>query len=249
MPTDRHAKPIDECMEKASAALITTDYFEAERLGLRALGLARSAGDFERMARICMPLLEARRQKRQAAESAGRVIVVTAVPARTLPREAGCYFFVPPLIALEARNFREQADRKRVPAFVLCREPMTRAGKWPVAAVGESRLVGGLTVRAQVDPPSAVRFTGEGPTRDDSAAPPSLEWFCAAGEALGDAAIAAINPKLPAVFRVEHLLGALDALPDHEKLHQRLEEACRAAVVEPPPVTTLPREWAEIDYQ
>jgi len=249
MPVDRQAKLIDECMEKASSALVATDYFEAERLCLRALGTAHTARDYERMARICMPLLEARRQKRQAAESSGRVIVVTHTPAKTLPREPACFLFQPPMIAAEARSFREQADRKQVPVFVLCREPMTRAGKWPIAAVGESRLIGGLTLRAQVDPPVGVVFTGEGPTRDNSRESLSVEWFCSAAEAVGDAAIAGINPKIPAAFRAEHLLAALGALPDHEKLHQRLEDACRAAAVEPPPVTTLPREWAELDYQ
>ena len=249
MPADRQAKSIDESMEKASIALVATDYFEAERLCLRALATARAAGDFERMARICLPLLEARRQKRQAAESSGRIIVIGDSPVRFTPREPACFLFRPPLIAVEARAFHEQADRKRVPAFVLCREPMTRAGKWPIAAVGESRLVGMTTVRAQVDPPAGVTFTGEGSTRDNSMDAPSLEWFCAAGEALGDSAIAAVNPKLPAAFRVEHLLAAVDAVPHHEKLHQRLEDTCRSAAVEPPPVTTLPREWAELDYQ
>lgn len=242
-------KSIDEMMERASVALVSTDYFDAEKLCLKALTGARAIGDFERMARVCMPLLEARRQKRQAAESSGRVTVVTAVPGRGLPKGPGCFFFQPPLIAVEARTFREQADRRGVPAFVLCREPITRAGKWPIAAVGESRLVGMVTVRVQVDPPAGVSFTGEGPTRDNSGdAAPSIEWFCAAGEALGDAAIAKANPKLPAAFRVDDLIAALDAFPDHEKLHQRLEETCRAAALEPVPESGLPREWAELDY-
>lgn len=249
MPADRQARSIDELMDKASAALVGTDYFEAERLCLRALGSAHAARDYERAARICMPLLESRRQKRLIAEGSGRVVVVAQDPPATLPREPACYLFQPPLIAAEARAFRERADRKRVACFVLCREPMTRAGLWPIAAVGASRLIGGLTLRAQVAPPAGVVFTGLGPTRDNASAPPSVEWFCAAGEAVGDAAIARINPRLPAAFRVEHLLAALDALPDHERLHQRLEEACRAAAIEPPPVTTLPREWAELDYQ
>lgn len=243
------ASPIDDLMDRASLALAQADYFQSERLCVRALGAARAAGDFERMARICLPLLEARRQKRQLAESGGRVIVVSAVPGRSLPAEPACYLFRPPTIALEARAFREQADRRAVPALVLCREPMTRAGKWPIAAVGESRLIGMTTVRVQVDPPAGVSFTGEGPTRDGPELTPSVEWFTAAAEALGDGAIAKVNPKLPAAFRVDDLMAALDAFPDHEKLHQRLEETCRQAALEPPPTTTLPREWIDSDYR
>jgi len=249
MPVRSHTRNIDASMEKASRALVATDYFEAEALCLRALAEARRTSDFERMARICLPLLEARRQKRQAAESSCAVVVQSEPPGRNPPPAPACLLFQPPMIALEARSFREKAVRKRIPVFVLCREPMTRAGKWPVAAVAESRLIGGVTVRAQVEPPPGVAFTGEGPTRDDSRSAPCLAWFCAAAEALGDAAIAGINPKLPAAFRVDHLLAAIDAVPDHEKLHQRLEETCRAAAAEPPPVTTLPRAWAELDYQ
>ncbi|MFN3311207.1 MAG: ABC transporter permease, partial [Thermomonas sp.] len=43
------------------------DYFAAERLCLEALELAHKACDYERMARICLPLQEARRQKRDLA--------------------------------------------------------------------------------------------------------------------------------------------------------------------------------------
>lgn len=83
---------------------------------------------------------------------------------------------------------------------------------------------------------------------DTGSEPPTVEWFCRAGEALGDAAIAKVNPKMPAVFRVDMLLEFLDAFPDHEKLHQRLEEAARAAVCEPMPTTSLPRPWVEERY-
>lgn len=226
--------PIDELMERASAALASTGYFEAEKLCLKALKSARATDDFERMARICLPLQEARRQIRQLAESEGfRCVVDSALLSRG-PKVAGCYLVEPPMIGLDARAFRELSRRKKVPVLVLAREPVTKAGTWPIVGVGESRQVGMLSVRAYVEP---ARGT------------PSAAWVCAAEEALGDAAIARVNPRLPAAFRVDQLLDLLDACPDHEKLHQRLEETCRVAATEPLPQTTLPRAWIDEKYK
>src|SRR5689334_10244420 len=62
---------IDRMMERASTALEAMRYFEAERLASTALRRAHAAADFERMARILLPLQEARRQKRQLAVDSG----------------------------------------------------------------------------------------------------------------------------------------------------------------------------------
>jgi hypothetical protein len=62
---------VEELMERASGALGRMEYFQAEELSLKALLRARGRDDFERMARICMPLQEARRQIRQIALDAG----------------------------------------------------------------------------------------------------------------------------------------------------------------------------------
>ena len=58
---------IDHLMEQATDALTGTRYFECERLALEAMTLAHSARDFDRMARIVMPLQESRRLRRQLA--------------------------------------------------------------------------------------------------------------------------------------------------------------------------------------
>jgi hypothetical protein len=71
-------------------------------------------------------------------------------------------------------------------------------------------------------------------TRDTNTAVPGPEWFQSAGEALGDAAIARVKAELPASWRVDELMLYLEAIPDHEKLHQRLAEACRDAAREGP---------------
>jgi len=57
---------------------------------------------------------------------------------------------------------------------------------------------------------------------------PSLGWMLAAGEALGDAAIAQVTATDP-LLRVEQLSLRLAAHSDHEKLHQALREACERA--------------------
>jgi len=68
------AERIDEMMERASQSRVERDYLACERLSVEALRLAREAGDFERLARITLPLQEARRQRRQIAEDAGAVV-------------------------------------------------------------------------------------------------------------------------------------------------------------------------------
>lgn len=216
-------------MDRASLALVDTRYFECERLSLRAMGLARGRRDYARMARICLPLLEARRQKRQLAIDEGRVAYVStrAVLRRAVLRP-GVYLVRPPLVGVDGRALRRLADRLRTPAVVLTCEPPTPAGSWPVVAVGavsvRPRETRAMTVRTHVPSPGAD--------------PPGPDWIMLASEMLGDEAIGRVRPEDPAGHRVDDLLEFLEAHPDHEKLHQRLEEACRAAEFEPPAART-----------
>jgi len=223
--------PIDRLMERASRALVKTRYFEAERFSRDALRKAYEAANFERMARIILPLQEARRQKRQLAVDSGRCVVLgdsgllMAMAQNILP---GCYLLQPPLIGLDARNFRDEADGHGVPTLVLCREPMTRENKWPLVATGQ------VSIRTRVDPPHGLQRIEKGITKDgyDGNPPPDAMWFERAAEALGDAAIAKLPMDGPATWRVDDLMEMLNVHPDHEKLHQRLEEACRLAAAE-----------------
>lgn len=232
---------IDELMEQASEALASMEYFRAESAGLRALEAARRLGDFERMARIVLPIQEARRQKRQLARDSGVRLVIDAVPRRWNELRAGFYLVQPPLLGIDARTIRETADRRQIPMFVVCREPMTRAGKWPIVGVSGVRETtptptGMVTVRAQVDPPAGVVPTEGSKTRDQGTIVPDAAWFEAAGEALGDAAIARIDSADHPHHRVDELVECLDAFPDHEKLHQKLESACKEAMGAAPPL-------------
>jgi hypothetical protein len=224
------AARIDQRMEKATRALTTGEYFAAETQALAALEAARRIEDWDRMARVCMPLQESRRLKRQLAMDAGLRLVVRDQPRRAPDLRAGMRLVEPPCIGLDGRRLRETADKKKSPMIVLAREPAVktgpRAGLWPIVGVtGERESIGGptgrLSVRAYVHPPA-----GE---------VPDLTWFLSTGEALGDAALARIDPKDPAQWRVDDLLEMLDAVPDHEKLHQALAAACREAITAPAP--------------
>jgi hypothetical protein len=204
---------IDRLMEKASEALEGTKYFECERLCLDALEMAHASADYERMARIILPLQEARRQKRLAAVDAKKLFILEEPIGEDERVEAGCYLLQPPLVGADGRDLRERADREEVPVFVLVREPKTRIGQWPLV------MIGPVTVRTRVKPPK----------NEDR---PDLTWFLSAGEAIGDSAISQVNPEATPTQRVGELYDRLGTITEHEKLHQSLEEASRHAAAE-----------------
>lgn len=239
--------PIDRLMERASRALVGMQYFEAERFCKDALRRAHEAADYERMARICMPLQEARRQKRQLAVDSGFVMVFSdARQLRSVGHDImpGCYLLQPPLLGVDARNLRDEADSIGVPVFVVCREPLTKEGKWPVVSIGR------VSVRTRVDPPVPLMRDDKSVTRDAYVGIPlpSTRWFEAAAEALGDWAISKLKFDEPAAWRVDDLMSYLEAHPDHEKLHQRLEEACRQAMTEELPEGQRHRPMGDDPY-
>jgi hypothetical protein len=252
VPADPALPGIDDVMDRASAALLAADYFACEALCVQALHAAHRARAFERMARILMPLQESRRQRRHEAVDSGRVILVkdprppasTSTGGRSSRSQAagdpwppGCYLVCPPLVGVQARDIREALLRTQVPAMVLCREPTTSAGLWPVVAVGPASDATPMppVVRVRLAPPKVLSPEGA----------PDPGWMLAAQEALGDAALAKVNPAWPADHRVEDLLEWLDAIPDHEKLAQALEATCREAAMAPP--SRLPRRRGKDD--
>lgn len=256
-PPPASAGRIDSIMEDASAALVQRKYFAVERLCTEALRASIAGEDFERAARICMPLLEARRLKRQLAIDSGRIEVLSEPVVEGMTIHPGCYIVCPPRVGAEARNIRQLADAAEIPVVVIAREPATRAGLCPVVAVGP------VTVRAFVaEPaPATAKPAAKGRKGAKAAAatarstpesifgawaPPPIEWVLAASEALGDAAIAqSVAPT--AADRACELFARLQACPDHEKLHQRLMEACELAAREPRKRKQVPQVPDELD--
>lgn len=226
----RNGERIDHVMERASRLLAECRYFEAERLAAEALQEAFAAADYDRMARILLPLQECRRQKRDMAfdaAAAGAVFRVTGDLPTGRALKPGCYLLEPPRVGIDGRLLREEADRRKVPVIVVVREPPTRDGRWPIVAIGP------ITVRTRIAAPTPRPRPGRRPKSPPGQPPPpplpDPQWFLDANEALGDAAIAQVSPDLSPAARVEALYDRLQAHPDHEKLHQRLEEACREA--------------------
>lgn len=211
------AGKIDELMEKASRALVAREYFDCQRFAADALQRALAAADFERAARIALPLQEARRQIRDLAFDSASVRVITAEPPKGRDIRPGMYLISPPRVGVEGRLLRDEAMAREVPVIVVVREPATLDGRWPLVSVGP------VTVRTKVAPPPRRR----GAKAADAV--PATEWFLAAGEQLGDAAIASIPASLSGPSRVLALADRLAAVPDHEKLHQRFAEAARQA--------------------
>jgi hypothetical protein len=202
---------ISSLMERAEKALHERAWFEAEAIALDALQQARAAERFDEMARILLPLQEARRQRADAALDAGEIRIVSEPVPEEAAVEPGLYLFEPPLVGADARRWRLLALAQSVPVLVLCREPITKSNTCPIVAIGPQS-----TLRVRIDPPKSLSR-------------PNKAWFTAALEQLGDAAIAGLDPGVDLVRRIDQLLSCLGAHPDHEKLHQALAELCREA--------------------
>jgi hypothetical protein len=213
---------VQSLMTKATQALSRNHWFEAERLAAKALDMARAEGDFNLMARIALPLQEARRQRMQAAYDSKKVVILDATPGADFALAPQCYLLQPPLVGADARRLRLLALEREVPAIFLCREPRTQLGLCPVVAIGQ------VTIRTRIDSPR----TWEKPT---------LAWFIDACEQLGDAAIETLDLGAEPAKQVDALLERLDAFPDHEKLHQVLAATCKAAALHYAGTTPPPR--------
>ncbi len=211
MSVASEAKRIGELLTKGRKALAASRFFEAERLMTEALALARHQQEFGRMAEILSPLADARRRRLQPALEAGAITIVNAPWPEERAIEPGCYLVQPPQVGADARRLRLAALSGNVPVAVVCREPRTQLGFWPIVVIGPS-----ATLRTKIDPP------------EDPDHPPT-EWFTGAMEALGDWAIESIDPEMDVEKRVDMLLARLDAVPDHEALHEVLAETCREA--------------------
>lgn len=217
-------------MGHACEALASGLSLHAAMLCRDALHLARTHGDFERMSRICMPMLEAQRAIRlNALETGPAQLITKGSDIEGLPK-MGCYLFAPNLVGADARQFRVAANGASVPVFVLTREPTMSNGLWPIVGVGER------VVRIRIEPPN----------NPDTIDP---EWFNYASEQLGDQAIEdAMNagePDDPAAWRVDDFLDRIDACPEHEKFLMALAESCREAMSMPIP--TIVRRRALIN--
>jgi hypothetical protein len=202
-------KRLESMMSRAETALKRSAWFEAERLSLKALEAAREVEDFEFMARVCLPLQEARRQRTiMAIDAAKSVRILEHVEPEPII-EPGIIMVRPPAVAADARRLRIAALQQEVPILVITHEPATQLGLCPVVALGR------VTIRIRIDGPKNLEK-------------PTVKWILSSLEQLGDSAVESIDEIRTNPFsRVDALLSRLDGIPENERLHQELAEACR----------------------
>jgi hypothetical protein len=205
------SKTIQDLHEKARQALDESLAFEAERLAAKALQLARQERLFDRMAEVVSTIQEVRRARIAPALATGRVVVLDEPFDDQVTIRPGCYLIRPPLVGADARRLRLLAHSREISVAVICREPSTQLRLCPIVAISA-----GATVRTKIDPP-------EDPDQ------PDMDWFLDAMHALGDWAIETLDSGSDVEKRLDALLSRLDAIPDHDGLHECLRETCLEA--------------------
>ncbi len=207
-------------MDQASQALVQGKYFQCERLADEALHAAWAGDELDLVARITLPLQEARRQRRLAALETGRVFFCNErVPKLDESLQAGCYILSHPLVAADARRIALTALDLNTPVIAFAEEPLTQLGLLPVVVIGPA------TIRARISPPA-----------DDSAR--DTAWCLHVIEELTNQAITSLDAGRSAIRQLDDLIDRLDALPESELLHQRVAEAAQQAATNPKLATT-----------
>jgi hypothetical protein len=223
----RGDRKIEELVDQASESLARGMLFEAERIAEKALLMSRQHDEYERMAQIVPVLKDARRARLKQALSVGKVTVVDMAITEDMKVEPGIYLIQPPQVGSDARRLRLAAFTNDIPVAVLCREPLTKTRLIPIVAIGP-----GCTVRTKVKPPPTKERAGKS---GDVSPADLLHWFVSALNELGSCAIEGVDPTLPPSRRVDALLDGLNAVPEHETLHDALAAACKLAATDPPP--------------
>jgi hypothetical protein len=211
MPSATRSNKIVEQAARAGEALAAGKVFEAERHALKALMLARQDNDFQGMTKIIPGLMEARIKRLRDAMKGAKVSIVEGPVPEDIQPKKGCYLVQPPQVGADARRLRIAALERGVCVAVVCREPLTQLKLVPVVAISP-----GMTLRTCVEKPRNLDK-------------PDLEWMSEAIEALGEFAVESLDPDMIPQRRVDALLERLDALPEHQGLHQALVQACLEA--------------------
>lgn len=199
-------------LAKARDALDRDGWHEAEAIAGRILDEARTAEAFDVMVGAVRLLRSARQGRRAEAARSKGVRIIDEPFENDLDLGPGRYLVQPPLVGADARRLRAMGLQQKVSVLVLCREPLTNRGEWPVVAIGT-----GTTVRIRIDPPRH-------PER------PDRRWFDGTMRAMGNAALSKIDPTMPLMRRIGALAGCLDSVPEHDGLHDGLEAACFEAM-------------------
>ncbi len=137
---------IGPLMEQASKALAQTQYATCERLCLEAIDLARQSQDYDSLARIVMPLQEARRQRRQIACDHGVHILgepKQTVDALLAQHPCGCLMLTAPTYGPSDAQALTWASRQRdlyVEVLLLDEGSKRQAFEWLMEQNGDRIL-------------------------------------------------------------------------------------------------------------
>lgn len=204
---------ISNIMEQASGALARRDYLECENLCLQALTQARQKEQWTEYVRILLPLQECRRQRRMIAAN-GAIHLGTADLHTPMTQwlddlTTGCIVLTHPHTLADANDLQNEVTRRRLFVDVLFADNDAKDERWTLRSPHR--------VEVQCDLPA--------PLSDSSA-----DWFIDASEALGDQALATVRAPMGSRKRVELIETLLDAVGDHERLHQALGQAVRSLI-------------------
>ena len=216
---------LDEQMETASQALAELDYARCESLCVDALKQARDASDWVMYQRVLLPLQEARRQRRQAALD-GPILLGTPLQHDDLPLhfediEQGCIVLTWPATTNDAKYIRGALRESKQPVELLFADNAAEAATWRVTSFAGP----GLSIDL---PAPKAQWIGQWIDPTSIAPPTPAHWFMQASEALGNAALAAIDAEPGTIAYLQALEQALACVDDHEILHQRLASAAKA---------------------
>jgi hypothetical protein len=215
---------LDQQMETASQALGDLDYARCESLCVDALHHARDLQDWVMYQRVLMPLQESRRQRRQAALDGPIMLGTQSSEALVQLVDAitqGCLVVTRPCTIGDFERAVESIHRSTRPIEMLFADNTIDAARWTVTSTA------GPDIRIELDAPQDD-WLGRALSPSSMTPPTPTHWFMQASEALGDAALAAINAEPGSLAYLSALEDALACVDDHEILHQRLAAAAKA---------------------
>lgn len=216
---------LDNLMETASQALAELDYARCESLCLDALAQARDQQEWVIYQRILLPLQETRRQRRQAALD-GPILLGTPKRhddnAQLLgDSEQGCVVMTWPYTAADAKALSETLSSQPNPIELLFADNAADSPTWRITSINGPDL--------SIDLPAPkTDWIGQRVDPSKLTSPTPAHWFMQASEALGNAALAAIEATPGSLDYLQALEQALACVDDHEILHQRLAAAAKA---------------------
>lgn len=230
----RESAPEGDPIALAQGLLARGRVFEGEAHARRSIEHALLSRDFACVAGLARILRAAREEIRSRALGAEQTRICESLDDLADEGAPGCVLIQPPLIGAQGRAYRDLAWARGVAVMVICREPRTSAGLWPLVAVGRS------SYRVRVEPPAGAREKAGTLRGDVMDVMPTSAWFVEAAAHLGRAIIARVARVEHAAWRTEDLVDAVLAHPEDGSIHDALEDAALDAARTPLPQIARP---------